>query len=77
MANNIILHLIHTHIASINTELGLPWFCLCLFVILILYYIGYSQNNLKEKIERIEKKLELMFDEVTQLTSENDDLKQE
>lgn len=58
-------------------ELGLPWFCLCLFVILILYYIGYSQNNLKEKIERIEKKLELMFDEVTQLTSENDDLKQE
>lgn len=54
-------------------ELGLPWFCLCLFV--LHGTLGYSQNNLKEKIEKIEKKLELMFDVVTQLTSENDDLK--
>lgn len=52
--------------------LGLHWFCLCL----VLHgALGYSQNNLEEKIEKLEKKLELMHDVVTQLNSENDDLK--
>lgn len=52
--------------------LGLHWFCLCL----VLHgALGYSQTNLEEKIEKLEKKLELMHDVVTQLNSENDDLK--
>lgn len=52
--------------------LGLHSFCLCL----VLHgALGHSQNNLEEKIEKLEKKLELMHDVVTQLNSENDDLK--
>lgn len=52
--------------------LGLHSFCLCL---VLHRALGHSQNNLEEKIEKLEKKLELMHDVVTQLNSENDDLK--
>lgn len=53
-------------------EQSLPWFCLCLFV--LHGALGYSKSNFEEKIEKLEKKLELMY-VVPQLTSENDDLK--
>lgn len=54
-------------------EQSLPWFCLGLIV--LHGALGYSGNNLEEKIEKLEKKLEIIHDMMTQLTSENDDLK--
>lgn len=54
-------------------EQSLPWFCLYLFV--LHGALKYIENNLEEKIEKLGKKMELIYDVVTQLTSENDDLK--
>lgn len=51
----------------------LPWFLFCLFA--LHGALGYSNTSLEEKIENLEKKLELMYDTVTELTSENVDLK--
>lgn len=46
-----------------------------MFLFVLHGTLGYAKTNLEEKIEKLEKKLELMYDVVTQLTSENDDLK--
>lgn len=52
---------------------GLSWFFLSLFA--LHGALGYPKTNLEEKIENLEKKLELMYDVVTEITSENVDLK--
>lgn len=52
---------------------GLPWLFFCLFA--LHGPLGYSKTSLEEKIKNLEKKLELMYDTVTELTSENVDLK--
>lgn len=53
--------------------IGLPCFFFCLFA--LHGALGYSKTSLEEKIENLEKKLELMYDIVTEITSENVDLK--
>lgn len=58
---------------SSNMAVGLPWFFFCLLA--LHGALGYSKTSLEEKIENLEKKLELMYDIVTELTSENVDLK--
>lgn len=58
---------------SNNMAVGLSWFFFCLFA--LHGALGYSKTSLEEKIENLEKKLELMYDIVTELTSENVDLK--
>lgn len=52
---------------------GLHWLFFCLFA--LHGPLGYSKTSLEEKIKNLEKKLELMYDTVTELTSENVDLK--
>nr|XP_011453844.2 complement C1q-like protein 2 [Crassostrea gigas] len=58
---------------SSNMAVGLPWFFFCLFA--LHGALGYSKTSLEEKIENLEKKLELVYDIVTEITSENVDLK--
>lgn len=52
---------------------GLPWLFFCLFA--LHGALGYSKPSLEEKIEHLDKKLELVYDIVTELTSENVELK--
>lgn len=53
--------------------LCLPWFYFCICALHGAF--GYSENYLEDRVENLEKKLELMYDFVTKLTTENDDLK--
>ena len=53
--------------------LGSPFFYLCLFI--YNGVLGYSVDDVVDKFQNLETKLEVMYEMVTQLRTENKDLK--